>query len=164
MAESLVRGSPPPPKKSKYDVIRIKSVEPVQLICLSRAIWGQPVHWFGRRSHECVSLRAKCLGCDENWPSKWQGYLHVCAGSNNWQGFLEVTATAWEMILQQAHVGKDLRGMIFRVGRTKGGAKGRYVVQVLERRIEEAELLKELDPYPTLQMLWRAKKGPSQNS
>lgn len=164
MSDELVRGAPPPPRKIRYEVMRITSVEPLTLICLSRAIWGQPVHWFGRRTHECVAQRARCQGCEENWPAKWQGYLHVTRGGGDWQGFLEITATAWEILLSQAHQGKDLRGMMFRMGRTKGGAKGRYVIQVLERRLEEETLLKELDPYPTLQMLWRAKKGPSNNS
>jgi len=161
MLDSLVRGAPPPPKKFKIEVIRITTVEPLQLICVSRSIYGQPVHWFGRRSHECLSDRGKCHGCEENWPVKWQGYLHVMNASGDWQAFLEITATAWEILLSQAHQGKDLRGMIFRVGRTKGGAKGRYLISVLERRVDEPQLLKELDPYPTLRMLWAAKKGPS---
>jgi hypothetical protein len=164
MSQDLVRGSAPPTKKFKIDVIRIVTVEPLQLICLSRAIWGQPIHWHGRRSHECTRDRGQCQGCNDSWPEKWQGYLHVCTAGAQWQGFLEITATAWEILLSQAHQGKDLRGMIFRVGRTKGGAKGRYLIQVLERRIEEGEMLKELDPYPTLQMLWRCKKGPTTNS
>jgi len=49
--------------------------------------------------------------------------------------------------------------MIFRMGKTKGGKKGRYVVTVLERRIDECELFKELDPYPTLQFLWKCGRG-----
>jgi hypothetical protein len=78
----------------------------------------------------------------------------------HWEGFLEITQTCWEMLCLQAPKGQDLRGMIFRVSKTKGGAKGRFVVSVLERRLDEAELLAEKDPLPTLEFLWSVKRQP----
>lgn len=160
----LITGVAPPPPKMKMDVIRITSTEPHQLIVVSRTAFGQPVHWFGRRSHECTAQRGNCEGCNSNWPCKWQGYIHVMTPTHNWQGFLEFTATAWAIIESQLKSGENLRGAIIRVGRTKGGAKGRYLVEVLERKIPDADLPQERDPLNTLRMLWRAKKGPSQNS
>jgi hypothetical protein len=156
----LVVGVAPPAPKQKMDVIRIVSHEAQQLIVVSKAVFGQPVHWFGRRSHECTADRGNCRGCNDSWPQKWQGYLHVMTPTHNWQGFLEFTATAWGLILSQIRAGEDLRGLIMRVGRTKGGAKGRYLIEVLERRIPESDLPQERDPLTTLRMLWRAKKGP----
>lgn len=156
----LVTGVAPPAPKQKMDVIRIVSSEPHSLICVSKAAFGQPVHWFGRRSHECTGQRGNCKGCTDNWPVKWQGYLHVMTPATNWQGFLEFTATAWGIIISQMKPGEDMRGVILRVGRTKGGAKGRYLIEVLERRIPETDLPQERDPLATLRMLWRAKKGP----
>lgn len=163
MNEGLVAGTAPPPPKQKMDVIRIVAVEPQTLIVVSRAIWGQNIHWFGRRSHECRADRGECEGCRDNWPQKWKGYLHVTSAPGNWQGFLEITATAWQLIEVQAPKGEQLRGLMIRVGRTKGGAKGRYLIEVLERRIDNANLPTERDPLATLRMLWRAKKGPLPN-
>lgn len=156
----LVRGAAPPPKQNRLDVIRIVSSEPHQLIVVSAAIFGQPVHWHGRRSHECTAQRGNCKACEDMWPCKWQGYLHVMRPQANWQGFLEITQTAWEMILDQVPKGQTLRGLIVRVGRTKGGSKGRYMIEVLERRIDPESLPEEKDPLGVLRMLWRSKKGP----
>lgn len=156
----LVTGVAPPAPKQRMDVIRIVSAEPHQLIVVSKAIFGQPVHWFGKRSHECKTERGNCEGCKDNWPQKWQGYLHVMTPQHNWQGFLEITATAWQLILSQMPSGQNLRGIIIRVGRTKGGSKGRYLIEVLERRIPDDDLPQERDPLTTLRMLWRSKKGP----
>jgi choline dehydrogenase-like flavoprotein len=156
----LVAGTPPPAPKKKMDVIRIVAQEPHTIIIVSDRIWGQPVHWFGRRSHECFRDRGDCQGCRDGWPCKWQGYLHVTRAPEKWEGFLEITATAWQLLLSQLPVGDSLRGLIIQVGRTKGGAKGRYLINVLERRIPSDQLPEMRDPLPTLRMLWRAKKGP----
>jgi len=154
-----VRGCAPPPKRNHLDVFKITAVEPITLVSLSRAPWGQTIHWYNGRSHECKGEHRHCFGCKEGWPFRWVAYLHVGWPSTQNQGFLEITKSAWEMLLVQAHTGQDLRGMLFRMGRTKGGKKGRYVVQVLERRLDDAELFKELDPYPTLLFLWNCKKS-----
>jgi hypothetical protein len=160
MPEELVTGSAPPVPKSKMDVIRILTTETHQLVVVSKAIYGQYVHWFGRRSHECFSDRGgTCKGCAANWPRKWQGYLHVIR-PGGWQGFLEITATAWQLIEVQLRTGETLRGARIKVGRTKGGAKGRYLIEVLERREPDEHLPQARDPLPILRMLWNAKKGP----
>jgi hypothetical protein len=164
MNESLVAGEAPPAAKQKMDVIRILTQEPQTLIVVSKSIWGQTIHWFGKRSHECRKDRGNCEGCKDNWPDKWKGYLHVTIPTGRWQGFLEITATAWALIEAQVKRGEDLRGIIIRVGRTKGGAKGRYLIEVLERRIPAVDLPEERDPLATLRMLWRAKKGPLSGS
>jgi len=159
MADIQVRGSAPPPKRSTLEVFKITSVEPITLVCLSRAPWGQVIHWANNRSNECKNEKGSCYGCEQGWPTRWVCYLHVAYPGSTAQGFLEITRSAWEMLLAQAHSGVDLRGMIFRMGKTKGGKKGRYVVSVMERRIDEAELFKEIDPYPTLQFLWKCGRG-----
>ena len=158
MSEELVRGTQPPPKRVKFEVVRVTTIEPQTFICLSRSIWGQPVHWNGRRSQQCTKDSSTCPGCKDNMPQKWQGYLHVALSPGSWEGFLEVTQTCWEMIIQQVRPGEHLRGLMIRLNKTKGGPKGRYIVSVLERRLEEAELLKEKDPLPTLEFLWSVKR------
>jgi hypothetical protein len=59
---------------------------------------------------------------------------------------------------------QKLRGMRFRLSRTKGGARGRYLVNILEVPAPEEELPIERDPLQTLRFLWNAKKGPSHKS
>jgi hypothetical protein len=157
-ARNLVCGASPPAPRKKMDVIRITTVEPQQLIICSPTAYGKFVHWYGRRSHECLESPTTCRGCIEQWPVKWQGYLHVMRPGVVWQGFLEFTATAWELIVSQLPPGEDLRGVVIRVARTKGGAKGRYLIELLERRMDPDTLPKPADPLQTLRFLWGAKR------
>lgn len=160
----FVRGAAPPASTKRMEVFRVTTAETSQFTCCSTAIFGQYVHWFGRRSHECKKDRGHCDGCANNWPSKWKGYLHVTDPLGRSEGFLEVTATCWALLVQQLPPGRTLRGVRFRLSRTKGGAKGRYLVSVLEVPAEEESLPVEKDPLSTLRFLWAAKKGPSTNS
>jgi hypothetical protein len=146
------------------DVIRVTTTEPQMYIIVSTVPWGQWTHWFGRRSHECRRDSGTCEGCKDGWPEKWQAYLHVTRPERGWEGFLEMTATAWKILEAQIKDGTTVRGCIVRLSRTKGGAKGRYLIEVLERRIPEDDLPPAKDPMPTLRMLWRAKKGPMPES
>ena len=50
-------------------------------------------------------------------------------------------------------MGENLRGSIIKVSRTKGGPRGRYMIEVLERRIADDALPEERDPLQTLRML-----------
>jgi hypothetical protein len=160
MSDEVLTGEAPPPKASKMDVIRIVTPEPITLIIVSRAIYGQSIHWFGRRSHECLADRRACPGCKDSWPRKWKGYLHVTNPALSWQGFLEITQTAWELLEGLRPKQGNLRGLVCRIGRTKGGAKGRYLIEILDRRIEDSMLPLPRDPLDVLRMLWRSKKGP----
>lgn len=157
-------GSAPPLPCAKFQVIRVTTAESQQFVCLSNVPYGQWVHWFGRRSHECVDDRgATCSHCRDNWPRKWKAYLHVLTADRQ-QQFLEITAPAFRALETQMHDRTMWRGAIFQIRRTKGGPHGRYVCHVLERRVAEDELPEARDVLETLRMLWRAKKGPSQNS
>lgn len=160
----FVRGAAPPAPRRRMEVFRVTTAETSQFTCLSPAIYGQWVHWFGRRTHECFQDRKDCEGCRNNWPVKWKGYLHVIDPSGRSEGFLEVTSTCWNLIHTQMQDGQRLRGLRFRLARTKGGAKGRYLVTILETPAMEKDLPEEKDPIQTLRFLWAAKKGPSTNS
>jgi hypothetical protein len=155
-------GAPPPAPAARKDVIRITSAEATQFICLSASFYGQWTHWAGGRTQECTKDRNRdCDGCRRGFPSKWKGYLHVSNGSQ-WDGFLELTPTAAILLNEQTPTDKNLRGMVFRIRRTKGGAKGRYIVEVLERRVDETELVDAKDPYETLRFLWSCKRPSGQ--
>jgi len=160
----LVRGAAPPASTRRMEVFRVTTAETSQFTCCCDAIFGQWVHWFGRRTHECRRDRGQCEGCSNNWPSKWKGYLHVVDPTCKHEGFLEVTATCWTLLVAQLPTTGNLRGIRFRLSRTKGGARGRYLVEVLESRHPESSLPEEKDPLNTLRFLWNAKKGPSTNS
>lgn len=157
---SMIRGTPPPAATKRIMVYRVTTCETQQFVSLSVAPFGQPVHWFGRRSHECSAERGACKGCSDNWPTKWKGYIHVSCDAGRTTAFLEITATCYHLLESRIPKGTSWRGVQFRIGRTKGGAKGRYLVEVLERVIDANSLPEELDPLPTLRMLWRSKKGP----
>jgi hypothetical protein len=67
-----------------------------------------------------------------------------------------LTVTACESVLAQADKTSTLRGMIIEVNKTKGGAKGRYVISALEKKIAETELAGygHEDVLPILRKLW----------
>lgn len=158
------RGDAPPRFTKKLDVWRVTTSEAELFTILSEAPFGKWVHWFGRRSHECHRDTGQCKGCVESWPSKWKCYLHVAPGMGKVTGFLELTLTAFNMILEQLPKEQMWRGVRMKIRRTKGGAKGRYIVEVLESRQESTTLPPEIDPLETLRFLWNCKKGPGQIS
>lgn len=158
-----VRGALPPAPKIRMEIVRVTSHESHTFICYSKAIWGQYVHWYARRTHECTQDKTKvCEGCAKGWPTKWKGYLHVQNIAASWNGFLEITDTAFLLIDKQLGDNKNLRGLRFRLSRTKGGPKGRYLVEVYTDRIPDAELPIEKDPYDTLKYLWSCKRPAGQ--
>jgi hypothetical protein len=160
----LYNGTPPPAApKVRLDIVRVTSAESHHFICYSRAVWGQPVHWYGRRTHECTQDREKkCEGCMKGWPVKWKGYLHVRNIAASWEGFLELTDTACRLLVEQLGDNQNLRGLKFRIARTKGGAKGRYLVEVSQGRVPDDSLKQERDPYEILKFLWNCKKPSGQ--
>lgn len=159
--ESRYENSQPPPLGARKEVIRVKSTEPQTFVILSPRFYGQWIHWFGNRSLECTKEKSgQCQGCRDSYPSYFKTYLHVLLGHSRTAAFLELTTTASEMIDQQSPAGEPLRGLMVRIGKSKGGAKGRYLVSVLERRLDPEDLPKAEDPLATLRRLWRAKKNP----
>jgi hypothetical protein len=159
MAE-FFRGAAPPPSQTKVEVIRVKGTDTQTFFVLSRQIFGVEIHWLLGRSVECTKSKGGCKGCEGAAPSKWKGYLHVVPGFDREKTvFLELTPAAVERLSLLAAGLQDLRGLILQIGKSRGGARGRYVVQVQERRIPDAELPAESDPYPTLQFLWNCKKA-----
>jgi len=162
MVQSHYAGANPPNRKARVDVVRVTTSEQQQFLILSRSIFGQYIHWYGNRSHECTEGKKECNGCSRGWPKKFLGYLHVQQFNRETDAFLELTHTACEKLIAQAHPGKSLRGTQVRLGKTKGGAKGRYLVEVLERVVSDETLMPEKDPLLTLQFLWHCKNQHSQ--
>jgi len=160
-----VKGAPPPAPKKVRQIIRVLSSESKTFICFSKAAWGQYIHWTGQRTTECTrDSTIACDGCSRGWSLKWYAYLHVRDITGTEQGFIELTETAFRLINYQLGTDTNLRGIRFRIHRTKGGSKGRYVVHVYEDRLSEAQLIREEDPCETLRFLWNCKKPRGQTA
>lgn len=162
--EPICRGALPPPPGSKMMVVRITSPNPATFVCISSKPWGQWVHWSGRRSSECTEGKSKCSGCAEGWNRRWKGYLQVTADDGRSQSYLEITSTCFQLFLEQMGDAESWRGLIFRIKKTAGGAKGRFIVELLERRADTKILPPEKDPMHLLQDLWNAKRNNGQKT
>lgn len=149
-----IRGAQPPISTLSVEIVRVKSTEPTQYVCLSERIYGVWTHWHSNRTHECTIDSGECEGCTAHWPRKWKGYVHVAKPGNGATLFIEMTPEFQRLMLMQLPVDTLLRGVIFRVSKTKGGAKGRYIVDVQASRHNLERLPGELNVLPTLKALW----------
>lgn len=159
MSGHLVSGKSPPKQSRKWEIYRVVSKEPEQMVIVSKCVYGTDVHWWQNRSHECRLSSGSCKGCQDGWPVRWKGYLHVARPSGDWQGFWEFTTPVFNALALQLGDRFNFRGCIVRVGKTKGGPKGRYLVEILERTIAEEDLPVPADPLDTLRFLWNARKA-----
>lgn len=153
----LIEGPPLPKDNRRLEVIRIKTVNPQEFVIVSPRVMAVEVHWSGRSS-ECVGIANSCKGCQRAWPIKWKGYLHVQPLGADTTAFLELTDKA-VLQLQQLTVARDtLRGTIVRIGKTAGGPKGRYKIDVRERIVPGNSLPPAEDPFAVLRFLWMCKR------
>jgi len=157
-------GSPPPVSQSRTLIVRVNTTQTQEFLVLSRVPYGQWIHWWGRRSHECVKDKAFCQKCADSWPDKWKGYLHCLTDCGRTECFLELTKTAIEAIEAKMIDGQGWRGMRVRISRTSGGAKGRYLIDLLEARADPEKIPQPRDPVDVLRYLWNAKKTPVQTA
>lgn len=155
--ESHFIGAQKPDKVPRPDVHRVKTTESQTFVIYSKNIFGQYIHWYGGRSHECTQDKQRCRGCMKEWPCKWLGYLDCYLVNERARVFLELTLTASNLLADLAPQDANLRGLLIRVSKTKGGAKGRYRIEVQEGRKSSSELPHERDPLPTLRFLWTCK-------
>jgi hypothetical protein len=158
-----ISGSAPPPGGPKTEIVRVTSTEKQIFCCVSSAVFGQWIHWYGKRSHECTLEAGNCNGCQRGWPRKWKGYMHAMTGAPPRTVFVEITPACFELVAMLAPQEKSLRGVYLYLSKTKGGAKGRYLVEVLERRADESQLPEERDPRPILKFLWACKNQSGMN-
>lgn len=162
--EDLISGVIAPPPRRHLDVVRITSTEPEMLVVVSDQVVGIEVHWVHGRSKPCTGDPLTCEWCKVPLSKRWQGYLHVVKPHKRWNGFLEFTANAFDLMVAQLAEGETFRGVIMRVGKTKGGPKGRYLIEVLQRRADMNEIPPAADPWPTLKFLWNVKSKPDRKT
>jgi len=160
-----IRGALPPKSKTKTEVVRVKGTSNQTFTCVSVHPYGFETHWFGGRSHECKGVNGGCKGCHQSWPKKWRGYIQCLSWQDDLKVvYVEITANCWEALERFIPERKSLRGLNIQLRKTAGGAKGRFVVNVLERVVPEAELPVEESPEKLLRYLWNAKNPHSQNA
>lgn len=148
-----VNGPAPPVHQAKLEIVRVDWIEQRQFVCVSPVPWTKNVHWVGGRSEECKQPN-DCKRCNEGERQKWHMYIQCMDATGKHGCFLEVTATAYHMFALQLHKDKDWRGLMFRIGKTKGGKKGRFRIEVLERRVDPRDLPQSFDPIGILRFLW----------
>lgn len=160
-----IRGATPPRPGPSVNIVRVKTEQGQKFLCLSTAVFGQWIHFYGNRSHECSADRGDCDRCRQGWPRKWKGYVHAVQLSDNERVFVEITPAAYSLIVQAIPPGENLRGLILAIGKTKGGAKGRYRIAIEGIRRDPIQLPEEEDPLPVLRYLWNHRNSAGkQNS
>lgn len=152
-------GERPPDKALRNDVVRVTTTENRTFCVFSKNPYGVFIHWHGGRSNECRAQSGGCALCDAGVGKKFLTYLYVQEIGCSEPAFLELTATAVKLLLAQVPEAVNLRGMYIRIHKSKGGPKGRYRVEVLERRAADDCCLPEKDPMITLRYLWRCKNS-----
>lgn len=164
MSQFAIDGAPPPSPVRRVNIVRVTTAESHQFVACCHVPYGQDVHWVRGRTQECTKQRGECKGCLAGWPWKWLGYIHCLTGAGyREEVFLEVTSTCYHLLEAQLPDRNTWRGIQFTVRKTKGGAKGRYIAEVLERKIESEKLPEKKCPRQTLFLLWNAKRFPGQD-
>jgi len=152
--QGRIRGTAPPKSPGlQVEVIRITGTEFRTFYLLSNQPWCAYFHWVGH-SVRCLQTE-ECDRCRRNTPKKWRAYIHALEhdGTITREVILEVTQLCIASLLALNGESK-LRGTIVKLKKSKGGAKGRYLVDVLPRRVSSETLPTERDPEPILQRLW----------
>lgn len=150
----LNRRDIPPEAGPDVPVFKISPAIPLQVICLSRSLWGVYVHWDGRRTRECLRDSSECQGCKSGQPQRWKGYLCVLHYTTGKLGFVELTPALANHLLRKIPEG-TLRGWFFRFERSGKSANGRALLtetrppSPLHENIPE-----ERDPEGILRKLW----------
>lgn len=155
-----LKGSMPRESGPKILVHRVLSSTPEDFVILSHAGVGVDFHYYAERSSECFAPdgQGDCDRCRRNWPLKWRAYLHciMVQGMEYQEVFLELTANAFKSLEFQTSERKSLRGVPIKVCKTAGGKKGRYIVSVASVHQDKKIDIPEVDPIPTLRLLWEA--------
>jgi len=163
MESQVFSGHEKPTKVPRPDVHRVTTTNRQHFRLISKTIFGQYIHWYGNRSHECSRDTKACRGCELHWPSKWLGYLDAWFVEQNCRVFLELTLTASDLLVEVAPHDEHLRGLIVAIYKSKGGAKGRYHIEVKEGRTPSSKVPEERDPLPTLKFLWNCRNAHVKN-
>lgn len=157
MENRLIEGPLPTKASKRVDVISITSPSPTTFTILSEKVYGSFYHWVNNRSRQCRRFAGDCEFCATNQPEKWSGYIHCVRWGDNAEVFVELSITASNMLTTLANKRETLRGSIVKLSKTKGGLRGRYVVDMLERLADQDALPPWSTPDALLRKLWNSK-------
>jgi len=149
-----IKGAAPPDRPGlETEVIRIVSQNPRTFYLLSEKPWGAYWHWSGR-SLKCTH-DDDCERCKNLVPRKWRGYIHAIEmiGTGKQDVIVELTQKAICLLDVQLCM-QPYRGAVCTMKKTPGGAKGRFIIEVLPRRIDALTLPDEVDPSIMMNKLW----------
>lgn len=149
-----IRGAAPPSAPGiETEVVRITSVDRRHFYLVSHEPWCAYFHWNGA-SLKCDDPE-KCDKCEKGMPRKWRAYIHALEqlGTVQRSVILEITHMC-TVILDVQLCGQPWRGSYCVLSKTKGGKHGRFVVEVMPRRIDANTLPNEINPAPILEKLW----------
>lgn len=153
-----IKGPGFPTRYQTREIVRISSTVPMKCVCVSSAPWSVITHWRKGRSERCGGDAADCEGCRQSVPLRWRGYLHVIVPPGKEAVFIELSENAVKEILFAFNHRDSLRGCMFGISKTKGGLRGRFIVEPMERVVEESTLPPEETPAATLNFLWSLKR------
>lgn len=152
-------GPAPPAKMKRIDIIRIRETTPQTFTILSDRPYSIIYHWIKGRSQQCTRSRGDCEGCLTGCEEKWAAYLHAQQWGQDGEIFLELTDACIAKIHALANNRATLRGTIIKLSKTKGGIRGRYVVDMLDRTMPPDDLPNVRFPDELLLKLWAAKRS-----
>lgn len=153
MNSDLFDGPAPPSARNTKQVIRVTTQDKVHFIALSRKVYTCWIHWRGR-SIRCPG-EDTCDLCKNGVGKKWKGYIDVLHEHPPvYNAFLEITPVVGDMLKKLVDPLKGLRGLRFSVCKTKGGPKGRYLIDAMDRYANVENLQEEDSPLPLLEKLW----------
>jgi hypothetical protein len=151
---------PVPPSKQRYrEIVRVRSYEPMLVISLSEHIFSVFTHWHSGRSDRCTGDPASCPYCKDACPLRWRGYLHVSSPPNPDSFFLEFSENCAQAIALAFADRLTLRGSMFRISKSKGGLRGRFKVDPMDRVIDSRGLPEAQTPQGTLEFLWSVRRS-----
>lgn len=145
----------PPSAGRVMQIRKVRESETLTCAIVSRSITGCRTHWNGKQTVPCFAEKRKCEGCRLGYPARWIGFLHVCNLDGSGAEFLELTTISANRLLHLQGDRPDLRGMIITVNREGGKKKAPLKVAAHPDCLDPQKLGKALEPWPTLQRLWR---------
>jgi len=163
--QGKVEGALPPKRGGRQEVYRVTTTSIQTFTIISESVFGVYIHWANGRSRKCNSQTTlpdvECPGCTKPYPRKWKAYLDAYRHESEvtTRMFLELTQVATEQIWKAMRERESLRGIMMRVRKTAGGAKGRYLIELLDRSVDPATLPDVNNPEQILSYLWTVNAG-----
>jgi hypothetical protein len=151
-------GPPPPIKQKRIDIVNVKDQTVRTYTIISERPYSIIYHWVNGRSQSCRRGFGTCECQERQLQDKWAAYLHAICWITNEEVFIELSEKAVWMLMTLCNNRESLRGSVIKLSRTKGGVRGRYIVDMLERIVPSEDLPDVKFPDELLKRLWAAKR------